>query len=121
MSLRAMSEGWYVLFHWPPAGGARRGVRAQSDPKGVLMDENSNTTSSSTPAGWYQHPGAEAAPGSEMYWDGSTWRTDLVRQVEPSQAQQMPPPLWMPPSPPPRSGRGTHARRSSSRPQSSSV
>jgi len=44
------------------------------------MDENSNTTPSSTPAGWYPHPGAEAAPGAEMYWDGSTWRTDLVRQ-----------------------------------------
>jgi len=28
VSLRAMSEGWYVLFHWPPAGGVRRGVRA---------------------------------------------------------------------------------------------
>ena len=24
--------------------------------------------------------GAEASPGSEMYWDGTTWRTDLVRQ-----------------------------------------
>ena len=44
------------------------------------MSETSNTTPSSTPAGWYPHPGAEGAPGSEMYWDGTTWRTDLVRQ-----------------------------------------
>lgn len=43
------------------------------------MSETSNTTPSSTPAGWYPHPGAEGAPGSEMYWDGTTWRTDLVR------------------------------------------
>lgn len=54
------------------------------------MSENSNTTPSATPfptpAGWYPHPGAEAAPGSEMYWDGSGWRTDLVRQSGASEA-----------------------------------
>lgn len=75
-----MSEAWCVLSYWPPAGGAPpRGVRPH-DPKGLLMSENSNTTPSVTPAGWYPHPGAEAAPGSEMYWDGSGWRTDMVRQ-----------------------------------------
>lgn len=48
------------------------------------MSENSNTTPSGTPAqtpaGWYPHPGADATPGSEMYWDGSVWRTDMVRE-----------------------------------------
>lgn len=54
------------------------------------MSENSDTTPSATPsptpAGWYPHPGAEAAPGSEMYWDGSEWRTDMVRQAGASEA-----------------------------------
>ncbi|MFI8593271.1 Ltp family lipoprotein [Microbacterium sp. NPDC078428] len=45
-----------------------------------MSDNSSNTTPATPAAGWFPHPSPDAAPGTEMYWDGAQWRTAMVRR-----------------------------------------